>query len=64
MRELAGKPMLVRTRRKVEPLQQPAQDPAVATTRVSAGTTASNIRTSTTAICGGCSRIPPSTPAT
>ena len=62
MRELSGKPPLVRTRRKVEPLHSLRK--TLRTTSASAATTASTTRTFTIAICASSSRTRRSTRAT
>ena len=64
MSELAGKPMLVAHAAARSSRSRASARRCGRTTRASAGTTASNTRTSTIAICGSCSRIGPSTPAT
>ena len=64
MRELAGKPMLVATRAARSSRSRACGRRCARTTCASAGTTASNTRTSTTATCASCSPTAPSTPAT
>ena len=64
MREIAGKPMLVRDAAQGRTAARASARRCARTTSASAGTTASSTRTSTIAICGGCSPTGPSTPAT
>ena len=64
MKELAGKPMLVRDAPPGRSAADDQEDAARALRHGSAATTACSTPTSTIAICAGCSRTVPSTPAT